>query len=177
MSRAATAPGRAREYETIYILRPDVDADSAERVGNRVGEVMGRENGRLTKVELWGRRRLAFDIGKHRRGVYVYVKYLGTGRTVAEIERNLRLSDAVIRYQTVLLRSDVVVEGFEVSDEDVKFERVELIPLEEEREDSRERQLGLVEPERRPERHEAPADVDDEGLPVDADVTSDEEEG
>jgi len=177
MSRAATAPGRAREYETIYILRPDVDADAAERVGSRVAEVMGREAGRLTKVELWGRRRLAFDIGKHRRGVYVYLKYLGSGRTVAEIERNLRLSDAVIRYQTVLLRGDVVAESLEVSADDVKFERVELTPLEDEREDSRERQLGLIEPERRAERHEAPADLEDDVLPVEGDASTEEEEG
>src|SRR5438067_12247 len=103
MSRYTTAPDRAREYETIYVLRPDVDADGADKIGTRVGEVVGREAGRLTKVESWGRRRLAYDIAKHRRGVYVYLKYLGSGRTVSEVERNLRLSDGVIKYQTVLV--------------------------------------------------------------------------
>src|SRR5262245_15371950 len=133
MSRTVTAPNRAKEYETIYILRPDIDAESAERVGSRVAEVVGRESGRLTKVELWGRRRLAFDIKKHRRGVYFYLKYLGTGRVVSEVERNLRLSDGVLKYQTVLLRNDVEVAGLTVSDDDVKFERLELPPIEEER--------------------------------------------
>ena len=163
MSRAATAPNRAREYETIYILRPDIDADSAEKIGTRLAEVVGREAGRLTKVESWGRRRLAYDIGKQRRGVYMYLKYLGGGKTVSEIERNLRLSDGVIKYQTVLVRSDVVAEGLTVPDEDIKFERLELPPAEEDRDDSRERQLGLIEPERRPDRAEAPPD-DDEGM-------------
>ena len=149
MSRAVTGPNRAREYETIYILKPDIDADGAERIGARVAEVVGRESGRLTKVEAWGRRRLAYDIGKQRRGVYMYLKYLGSGRVVAEIERNLRLADGVLKYQTVLLRSDVEVEGLSVADEDVKFERLELPPLEDDRDDSRERQLGLIEPERR----------------------------
>src|SRR3954471_17172211 len=106
MSRAATAPNRAREYETIYILKPDIDADSAEKVGSRIAEVVGRETGRLTKVETWGRRRLAYDIGKQKRGVYVYLKYLGSGRVVSEVERNLRLFDGVIKYQTVLVRSN-----------------------------------------------------------------------
>ena len=152
MSRAVTAPNRAKEYETIYILRPDVDAESAERVGTRLAEVVTRESGRLTKVELWGRRRLAFDIAKHRRGVYVYLKYLGSGRVVDEIERNLRLADGVLKYQTVLVRGDVEVEGLTVTEEDVKFERLELPPMEEERDDSRERQLGLIEPERRADR-------------------------
>jgi small subunit ribosomal protein S6 len=177
MSRAATAPGRAREYETIYILRPDTDADGADRIGSRVADVVSREQGRLTKVELWGRRRLAFDIAKHRRGVYVYLKYIGSGRTVAEIERNLRLSDAVLKYQTVLVRGDVEAEGIAVAEEDVRFERLELAPMEEEREESRERQLGLVEPERRPERVEVAPEVEEgEETPAEPAAPAEEEE-
>lgn len=162
MSRPTTAPNRAREYETIYILRPDMDADSAERLGSRVAEVVVRENGRMTKVELWGRRRLAFDIKKQKRGIYFYLRYLGTGRVVSEIERNLRLTDGVLRYQTVVVGNDVDVSDISVGDEDVKFERLELPPLEDERDDSRERQLGLIEPERREMRSHDPAgdDVD-----------------
>ena len=173
MSRAATAPNRAREYETIYILRPDIDADGAEKLGTRLAEVVTRESGRLTKVESWGRRRLAYDIGKQRRGVYMYLKYLGGGKVVSEIERNLRLFDGVIKYQTVLVRSDVEAGGVQVADDDVKFERLELTPLEDERDDSRERQLGLIEPERRQERPELPPD-DEDG--ADADVPADDEE-
>jgi len=163
MSRAATAPNRAREYETIYILKADIDADSAEKIGTRLAEVVTREAGRLTRVESWGRRRLAYDIGKQRRGVYMYLKYLGGGKVVAEIERNLRLSDGVIKYQTVLVRSDVEAGGVTVAEEDVKFERLELPPVEEERDESRERQLGLIEPERRQERGPEAAPSDDDG--------------
>ena len=164
MSRAATAPNRAREYETIYILKPDIDADSAEKIGSRVADVVGRESGRLTKVESWGRRRLAYDIGKQRRGVYMYLKYLGGGRVVSEVERNLRLSDGVIKYQTVLVRSDVETGAVTVADEDVKFERLELGPVEEDRDESRERQLGLIEPERRQDRSAEVAPDDEDGM-------------
>jgi small subunit ribosomal protein S6 len=160
MSRATTAPNRAREYETIYILKPDIDADGAEKIGNRISEVVTRENGRLTKVESWGRRRLAYDIGKQRRGVYIYLKYLGGGKVVSEVERNLRLADGVIKYQTVLVRSDVEAEAVPVVAEEVKFERLDLPPADEERDESRERQLGLVEPERRQERVEIPEEED-----------------
>lgn len=177
MSRQVTAPGRAREYETIYILRPDIDADGAEKIGSRLAEVVGRESGRLTKVETWGRRRLAYDIAKHRRGVYVYLKYLGGGKVVAELERNLRLADGVLKYQTVLVRNDVEVEGVAIPDEDVKFERLELTPLEDDREDSRERQLGLIEPERRADRHSEPAAAElEEGEEGEPDAVVDEEE-
>lgn len=177
MSRMVTAPGRAREYETIYILRPDIDADSAERLGSRLADVVTREQGRLTKVETWGRRRLAYDITKHRRGVYVYLKYLGGGRVVSEVERSLRLTDGVLKYQTVLLRNDVEVEGLAVAEEEVKFERLELPPIEEERDESRERQLGLIEPERRPERsYEAPMAEEEGDIEAESEAPSDEEE-
>lgn len=177
MSRQVTAPGRAREYETIYILRPDIDADGAERIGSRLAEVVGRESGRLTKVETWGRRRLAYDIAKHRRGVYVYLKYLGGGKVVSEVERNLRLFDGVLKYQTVLVRNDVEAQGVTIADEDVKFERLELTPLEDDRDDSRERQLGLIEPERRMDRSSeaAPPDID-EAEETETEGAADEEE-
>ena len=178
MSRATTAPNRAREYETIYILRPDIDADSADRIGTRVADVVSREQGRLTKVESWGRRRLAYDIAKQRRGVYMYLRYLGSGRVVSEIERHLRLSDGVIKYQTVLLRNNVEITDLAVAAEDVKFERLDLPPVEEERDDSRERQLGLIEPERRADRNidMGMPDLDDHDLDAD-DMGDDEEEG
>jgi small subunit ribosomal protein S6 len=175
MSRMVTAAGRAREYETIYILRPDVDAETAEKIGTRVQEVVDREKGKLTKVELWGRRRLAYDIAKQKRGVYVYLKYLGQGNVVAEIERNLRLSDSVIKFQTVFVRNDVELGTVEIANEDVKFERLELPPMEEEKEDSRERQLGLIESEREP-RRDRDADLESE-IEAFENENNDDEEG
>ena len=172
MSRMVTAPGKAREYETIYILRPDIDAEAAEKLGQRVQEVVAKEQGQLTKVELWGRRRLAYDIAKQKRGVYVYLKYLGGGRVVSEVERSLRLSDGVLKYQTVLVGNDVARDAVAVSAEDVKFERVELTPLEDERDDSRERQLGLIEPEKAPR---SEMDVYADELDADVDGIGDDE--
>ena len=134
---------RTKEYETIYILRPDIDADTAERVQARVSEVVGRENGKLVKVEAWGRRKLAYPVAKHKKGVYVYVKYAGKGGLVSELERNLKLLDTVLKFQTVLTREDVDTAQITVDPEEVKLARLELPPEEEERE-SRERALGLL---------------------------------
>jgi small subunit ribosomal protein S6 len=93
----------------------------------------------------------------------MYLKYLGGGKVVSEIERNLRLTDGVIKYQTVLVRSDVEAAGVTVAEDDVKFERLELPPVEEDRDESRERQLGLIEPERRQDRAEMHVPDDEEG--------------
>ncbi len=160
-----------KEYETIYVLRSDVDADTAEKVQNRVAEVIGRENGKLVKVEAWGRRKLAYPVAKQKKGVYVYVKYVGKGGLVSELERNLKLADAVLKFQTVLTNEQVDVASVLVDPEEVKFARLELPPEEEEKE-SRERALGLVDlgPDAPRSRHmDRDAEREDEFADEDAD--------
>lgn len=144
-ARPSVAPGRVRikEYETIYILRSDVDAESAERVQSRVGDAIEREQGKIVKVEAWGRRRLAYPIGKQRRGVYVYVKYVGGGGLVAEVERNLKLQDAVMKFMTVQTSDEVDLAALKIDPEEAKLGKFEL-PPETEPEESREKQLGLI---------------------------------
>lgn len=134
---------KSKEYETIYILRSDVDPDTAEKVQGRVAEVVARDNGKLVKVESWGRRKLAYPVGKQKKGVYVYVKYIGRGGLVQELERNLKLQDTVLKFQTVQTAAEVDVQAVTVDPEEVKFQRLELPPEEEEKE-SREKALGLV---------------------------------
>jgi small subunit ribosomal protein S6 len=134
---------KSREYETIYILRPDVDADTAEKVQARVAEVVGRDNGKLVKVEGWGRRKLAYPVAKQKKGVYVFVKYVGRGGLVQELERNLKLQDSVLKFQTVQTTEEVNVEALTIDPAEIKLERLDL-PVEEEKEESRERMLGLV---------------------------------
>jgi small subunit ribosomal protein S6 len=134
---------KSREYETIYILRSDVDADTAEKVQARVAEVVGRDNGKLVKVESWGRRKLAYPVAKQRKGVYVFVKYVGRGGLVAELERNLKLADSVLKFQTIQTNDEVDLEALTVDPAEVKFERLEL-PVEEEEKESREKMLGLI---------------------------------
>src|SRR5690606_26497987 len=140
---------KSKEYETIYILRSDVDADTADKVQGRVAEVVGRDNGKLVKVESWGRRKLAYPVGKQKKGVYIYVKYVGRGGLVQELERNLKPQDTVLKFQTVLTNADVDVQSVTIDPEEVKFERLEL-PAEEEEKESREKALGLVDFESAP---------------------------
>jgi small subunit ribosomal protein S6 len=175
MAGLTTPPtNRVREYETIYILRADIDADGADKVAGRVAEVIGREKGSLVKVENWGRRKLAYDIRKQKRGVYTYVKYLGSGALVNELERNLRLLDPVIRFQTVLLREDLLAETVAIDPEEVKFSRLEP-PAEDEKDDSRERQLGFVDApeERRAPRRDPEAEDDIEALEYEQELNPD----
>jgi small subunit ribosomal protein S6 len=155
---AVAAPHRVREYETIYVLRPDVPRENQERIATRLSDAVTRENGKLTTLENWGRRQLAYSVSKYRRGVYIYLKFLGGGALVAEIERNLRMLDDVLKYQTVQVGAEIDFASVEVAPENVKFEAVEPATAEELAEPI-ERVLGL---EQSNERERAPSDDGDE---------------
>ena len=135
---------RAREYETIYILRPNVDPDEADRIATRVREVIAGRGGKLLRVDNWGRRKLAYTIGKATRGVFVYVRYVGLNNVVAEVERNLRLIDDVVRHQTVQVKDKVRIEDYNVDPADVQFRRLEQPLPEEAEEPELAQRLGLV---------------------------------
>lgn len=165
MAEAAKAKLPPREYEVIYIVRPDVDKETSERIAQRVEEVIGKGDGTLTLVENWGRRPLAYPIFHYKRGNYVYINFLGDGALVSELERNFRLLDEVMRFQTVKLSDDP--GEVEVDAERTKFEAIEIAEGEEDDDLTLEQELGLVAAPRPPSRmdhhHDMSDDDDDEG--------------
>jgi small subunit ribosomal protein S6 len=137
---------RYREYETIYLMRPDVTKDAAAKIAQRVEDVIKREEARLVVVETWGRRQLSFSVGRYRRAVYVFLKYVGGSTVVAELERTFRMIDEVIKYQTVVTNPNVNIEEIVVDPEAAKFEELNL-PEDVEDEKALERALGFIDPE------------------------------
>jgi len=99
--------GRMREYETIYILRPDSTTDVIGQVNQKIRGVIEAGGGRLLKVDNWGKRKLAYEVKKQLKGIYLFFSYLGTSGLVEEVERNLRLTDSVIRYYSVKMAENV----------------------------------------------------------------------
>src|SRR3954449_8207101 len=99
--------GRKREYETIYILRPDSTTDVISQVNLKVRGVIETGGGTLLKVDNWGKRKLAYEVKKQLKGIYLFFAYLGTAGLVEEVERNLRLTDSVIRYYSVKIAENV----------------------------------------------------------------------
>ena len=116
-----------REYETVYILGSDVEDADRERVAERIETVITRFGGEIKRKDEWGRRRLAYKIGKYERGQYYYVRYTVSGDAVAELERNLRLLDAVIKFISVRLE-DGAGEGARPAPESEEAPRRERAP-------------------------------------------------
>ena len=99
--------GRKREYETIYILRPDSTSDVIAQVNQKVRGVIEAGGGVLLKIDNWGKRKLAYEVKKQLKGIYLFFSYLGTAGLLEEVERNLRLTDSVIRYYSVKIAENV----------------------------------------------------------------------
>lgn len=146
MTVETNKPARANDYETIFILRDNIDSDASEKAISRVTAAVESTGGKLLKLESWGKRRLAFLIGRHRKGFYVYVRYLGFLGTVPEVERSLRMLDTVLRHQTVRVGRDVELGSVNADPEDLKLRRIEITESsEDDREESFEASLGLSE--------------------------------
>ena len=99
--------GTQREYETVVIVRPDVNKQGILALVGRIQAILGRGGSRLLQVENWGLRTLAYPIRRQKKGVYLYLRFLGGSAIVAELERNLRIFEETIRYLTILVDEDV----------------------------------------------------------------------
>ncbi len=92
-----------RNYELTFIVPSDVTEDDLNGVVSQVQGWVEGSQGKVTKVDHWGRRRLAYDIKEYREGHYVLLNLEMEPKATAELERNLKLSDRVMRYLLVRL--------------------------------------------------------------------------
>jgi small subunit ribosomal protein S6 len=119
----ADKPGTSREYETVYILRPNTPNEGVAEVNARIKGIIEGMGGKVLKVDNWGKRRLAYEVAKERKGIYLYWQYLAQPGVVEETERNLRMLDSVIRYLTVKVDEDVDVGARPTEIDDTSFEK------------------------------------------------------
>jgi small subunit ribosomal protein S6 len=92
-----------QEYETVFILDPALEDGRVNEEVDRASGIIKENGGAVDEVERWGRRRLAYEIGRKRDGVYTLIRYHAAGQTVKELERRLRLNEQVLRVLTVVV--------------------------------------------------------------------------
>jgi small subunit ribosomal protein S6 len=90
-----------RKYEIIFIVQPEATEEEVDKLIGQMEGVVNGAGGKLEKVDKMGRRRLAYRISRHREGFYVLFTFEGSGETVREFERRLRVTDTVIKFLTV----------------------------------------------------------------------------
>jgi len=100
---------QTRQYELVYIVSPDASEQAIAELHTQVEQIVQRFHGTLDKTENWGRRKLAYEIGKAREGTYVVETISGAGEMMKEIDRRLRVTDTIIRHLIVRVDEDLRV--------------------------------------------------------------------
>ena len=98
-----------RKYELVYVVSPDATDEQVTELHTQVEGIVQRLNGQIEKTEQWGRRKLAYEIGRHKEGIYVLEVIFGSGELMKEIDRRLKVSDLIIRHLVVRVDEEQAV--------------------------------------------------------------------
>ena len=97
----------ARQYEVVFIIDPAADEAEVSRLTESHKQIVTDQGAVITKAESWGKRPLAYEILHQTEGTFVLFEIEGSGREIAELERRMRVTDAVIRYITIRIDEDL----------------------------------------------------------------------
>ena len=92
-----------RKYETFFIVDPDLPDDVNSSVDEKFQSIISNQGGIVLSYVPWGKKKLAYSVRKRTRGLYVLTEYAGGPELVAELERNMRLDERVLKFITVKL--------------------------------------------------------------------------
>ncbi|MGQ9523558.1 MAG: 30S ribosomal protein S6 [Armatimonadota bacterium] len=90
-----------REYELIYIIDPDLEEEAVVATIDRFTQLATNQGAEVVNVERWEKRKLAYEIKDKREGIYVVMNLRAQPAAIAEVERVLKLSDAILRHMTI----------------------------------------------------------------------------
>lgn len=89
-------------YESISILKPSLNDDEVQKITSKLESIV-KKSGELLGVENWGKKKLAYEVQKEKRGIYLLIRFRGDGKNIPELERNYRFDDNIIKFLTVKL--------------------------------------------------------------------------
>lgn len=92
-------------YELVYVLKPAIEDEAKEAILDKIKGII-EASGEVVKVDVWGVKRLAYEIQKLREGYYVLVEFKATTDVPKELDRNLKISDNVIRHMVINLEEN-----------------------------------------------------------------------
>jgi len=96
-----------REYETVFIVDPGCSESEVNQEVDTVTEIITAGNGTVGEKQIWGKRRLAYEIGRKKEGTYVFVRFQAGPAVLAELNRRFKLNELILRHLIV------VSQGFE----------------------------------------------------------------
>ncbi len=88
-------------YESIFIVRPTLSDEETNQVVDKMKRVLEKSGATLMKSEIWGKKRLAYEVKRARKGTFVYFNFKSGGQVIGELERSYRMEDSVLKFMTV----------------------------------------------------------------------------
>ena len=112
-----------RSYESVLILKPDIDEPRADGALEKIGEFIKSNGGACLKIEKWGKKRLAYQIRKNRFGIYLNIYHTLDSAKVAALESKYRLFDLIIKFMVLRLTDDELERALGNETEQVEEEK------------------------------------------------------
>lgn len=91
------------KYESVFILKPTLDEENINANVEKFKDVILNSGGQVENVDLWGKRKLAYEIKKFNEGIYVLINFMGEPDLSKELDRNFRITESVIRHLIIRL--------------------------------------------------------------------------
>ncbi|ASM34683.1 30S ribosomal protein S6 [Campylobacter sputorum subsp. bubulus] len=113
-----------RHYEVLFILKPTLTEDEAKAKLDFVKEVITKNGGEIASVIEMGTRKLAYTIKKYDRGNYFVIYFKAPANLIAELVRNLRITEEIIRFLTVKYENKLEISAWEKLSKGIKFSEI-----------------------------------------------------
>ena len=107
-----------RRYETLFIVTPESSEEDLKAVATKFKGVVTAMSGQVAAYKDEGKKKLAYNVKKQNKGYFMLMDYLGPADLVAEVERNMRLDDRILKYMTVKVADAVDPETVQVQESD-----------------------------------------------------------
>ena len=98
-------------YESIFIINANLSDEETANVIKKMQDVVAKQSGEMTKFEDWGKKKLAYEINKQKRGHYAFFQFKAAPTAVAELERTYKMTDSVIKFLTIKLEKELRVKA------------------------------------------------------------------
>ncbi len=95
-------------YESIFVVRPSLTDEDTQKIIEKMKGVVEKSGATVLKSENWGKKKLAYEVKRERKGTFIYLHFKSDGGVVSDLERSYRLEDSVIKFLTVRLEQEAV---------------------------------------------------------------------
>ncbi len=109
--------GYMRYYETLYLIRPDLEPEEYKKVVEKYSKIVQDKNGVVILIDEWGKRELAYEVQKFKEGFYVLMRFCGGPDLPEELHRNFRLDENVLKFIVIKLKDRVKPEDLKKEEE------------------------------------------------------------